>query len=93
MFNIIFLLIVSFVVYELTIGFLICYYKKPIIAYVNKAKKVFSNSKVILNLSYGLVINGMFGLINFETGWQIMFFICLTAFGLIGIINTANVDE
>jgi hypothetical protein len=35
----------------------------------------------------------MFGLINFETGWQIMFFICLTAFGLIGIINTANVDE
>ena len=72
MFNIIFLLIVSFVVYELTIGFIICYYKKPIIAYVNKAKKVFSNPKVILNLSYGLVINGMFGLINFETGWQIM---------------------
>ena len=62
-------------------------------AYINKAKRVFSNPKVILNLSYGLVINGMFGLINFETGWQIMFFICLTAFGLIGIINTANVDE
>ena len=82
MFNIIFLLIVSFVVYELTIGFIVCYYKKPIIAYVNKAKKVFSNQKVILNFSYVLVINGMFGLINFENGWQIIFFICFFRFKL-----------
>lgn len=91
--NILFLFLILFVLYELTIGFIICCNKKQIIAYTSKAKLVFSNPKVILNLSYGLVINGIFGLINFGTVLSIIFFVCLTVVGLIGIINTADINE
>jgi len=58
----------------------------------DKAKKVLKKPTVILNLSYGVVINGLFGILN-TTGLYILGYVGLTCIGLFGIINTADKEE
>lgn len=84
---IIFIFIVLYLIYELTIGWILCIYKELINNFLNKSKRVFNTKEVILNLSYGLVINGIFGLINSSELILFIISILLTMIGLLGIIN------
>ena len=57
-----------------------------------RAINVLSKPKVILNLSYGIVINGVFGILNAKSIGIVGFYLILTGFGFLGIINTSEKD-
>lgn len=57
-----------------------------------RAINVLSKPKVILNLSYGIVINGVFGVLNAKSIGIASFYLILTGFGFLGIINTSEKD-
>ena len=88
---VIFTFIVFYLIYEFTIGWILCFYKDNIKEFNARTSIVLRKPKVILNLSYGIVINGVFGIIN-TTGVSIIIYILLTFIGLVGIINTAEND-
>ncbi len=81
---------ILYVIFLLTIDTGLCVFKNNINIFLRTTNKVLKRPDVILNLSYGLVINGLFGIINFTGYLSLVGFVLLTLVGLLGIINTAE---